>query len=79
MTSHAEGTVSSSRHDNADMRLTENGACQDYFIDDERLDRCEIKKNQFDKYEIERLDSIKLRPVKSQLPKVEEMGFEIID
>ncbi len=62
------------RHDNADMRLTEMGR-EIGLVDDERWDRFEIKKNQFDN-EMKRLDSIKLKPVKETNAKVEEMGFK---
>ena len=62
------------RHDNADMRLTEMGR-EIGLVDDERWDRFEIKKNQFEN-EMKRLDSIKLKPVKETNAKVEEMGFK---
>ena len=62
------------RHDNADMRLTEMGR-EIGLVDDERWARFEIKKNQFDN-EMQRLDSIKLKPVKETNAKVEEMGFK---
>ena len=62
------------RHDNADMRLTEMGR-EIGLVDDERWDRFEIKKNQFDN-EMKRLDSIKLKPVKETNAKVEAMGFK---
>ena len=62
------------RHDNADMRLTKMGR-EIGLVDDERWARFEIKKNQFDN-EMQRLDSIKLKPVKETNAKVEEMGFK---
>ena len=62
------------RHDNADMRLTEMGR-EIGLVDDERWARFEIKKNQFDN-EMQRLDSIKLKPVKETNAKVEAMGFK---
>ena len=62
------------RHDNADMRLTEMGRAIG-LVDDERWQRFETKKYQFEK-EMKRLDSIKLKPVKETNEKVAAMGFK---
>ena len=62
------------RHDNADMRLTEMGR-EIGLVDDERWQRFETKKYQFEK-EMKRLDSIKLKPVKETNEKVAAMGFK---
>ena len=62
------------RHDNADMRLTEMGRAIG-LVDDERWQRFETKKYQFEK-EMKRLDSIKLKPVKETNEKVTAMGFK---
>ncbi|KXT84987.1 tRNA uridine 5-carboxymethylaminomethyl modification enzyme GidA [Streptococcus sp. DD11] len=62
------------RHDNADMRLTEMGRAIG-LVDDERWNRFEVKKNQFDN-EMKRLDTIKLKPIKETNAKVEALGFK---
>lgn len=62
------------RHDNADMRLTEIGR-EVGLVDDERWDRFETKKYQFEN-EMKRLDSIKLKPVKETNEKVTALGFK---
>lgn len=62
------------RHDNADMRLTEIGR-EVGLVDDERWARFETKKYQFEN-EMNRLDSIKLKPVKETNEKVAAMGFK---
>lgn len=62
------------RHDNADMRLTEIGR-EVGLVDDERWARFETKKYQFEN-EMNRLDSIKLKPVKETNEKVAALGFK---
>ncbi len=62
------------RHDNADMRLTEIGR-KVGLVDDERWARFETKKYQFEN-EMNRLDSIKLKPVKETNEKVAALGFK---
>lgn len=62
------------RHDNADMRLTEIGR-QVGLVDDERYKAFEIRKAQFEA-ELQRLDSIKLKPIVETNQKIQELGFK---
>ena len=62
------------RHDNADMRLTDFGR-QVGLVTDERWEHFQTHKHQFDK-EMERLESIKLKPIKETNEKVVSMGFK---
>ena len=62
------------RHDNADMRLTDIGR-QVGLVTDERWEHFQTHKHQFDK-EMERLESIKLKPIKETNEKVVSMGFK---
>ena len=62
------------RHNNADMRLTEIGR-QVGLVTDERWEHFQTHKHQFDK-EMERLESIKLKPIKETNEKVVSMGFK---
>lgn len=62
------------RHDNADMRLTDIGR-QVGLVDDERYQHFARHKQQFEQ-EMNRLDTIKLKPVKEINDKVMAMGFK---
>lgn len=62
------------RHDNADMRLTEIGRAIG-LVDDERWLRFETKKSQFEE-EMQRLNSIKLKPIKETNEQVKKLGFK---
>lgn len=64
------------RHDNADMRLTENGR-EIGLVDDDRWQVFQIKKNQFEN-ELKRLDSIKLKPIKETNERVKALGFKAL-
>ena len=64
------------RHDNADMRLTEIGR-EMGLVDDRRWEWFSKRKAQFDQ-EMQRLDSIKLKPVKETNMKVEALGFKAL-
>ncbi|MFS5179954.1 tRNA uridine-5-carboxymethylaminomethyl(34) synthesis enzyme MnmG [Streptococcus agalactiae] len=62
------------RHDNADMRLTEIGYEID-LVDEERYAIFKKRQMQFEN-ELERLDSIKLKPVSETNKRIQELGFK---
>ncbi|HEN5955271.1 TPA: tRNA uridine-5-carboxymethylaminomethyl(34) synthesis enzyme MnmG [Streptococcus agalactiae] len=62
------------RHDNADMRLTEIGY-EIGLVDEERYAIFKKRQMQFEN-ELERLDSIKLKPVSETNKRIQELGFK---
>ncbi|MCW1781206.1 tRNA uridine-5-carboxymethylaminomethyl(34) synthesis enzyme MnmG [Streptococcus agalactiae] len=62
------------RHDNADMRLTEIGY-EISLVDEERYAIFKKRQMQFEN-ELERLDSIKLKPVSETNKRIQELGFK---
>lgn len=62
------------RHDNADMRLTEIGY-EIGLVDEERYAIFKKRQMQFEN-ELERLDSIKLKPVSEPNKRIQELGFK---
>lgn len=62
------------RHDNADMRLTEIGY-EIGLVDEERYVIFKKRQMQFEN-ELERLDSIKLKPVSETNKRIQELGFK---
>ncbi|HFH7490614.1 TPA: tRNA uridine-5-carboxymethylaminomethyl(34) synthesis enzyme MnmG [Streptococcus agalactiae] len=62
------------RHDNADMRLTEIGY-EIGLVDEERYTIFKKRQMQFEN-ELERLDSIKLKPVSETNKRIQELGFK---
>lgn len=62
------------RHDNADMRLTEIGY-EIGLVDEERYAIFKKHQMQFEN-ELERLDSIKLKPVSETNKRIQELGFK---
>lgn len=62
------------RHDNADMRLTEIGY-EIGLVDEERYAIFKKRQMQFEN-ELERLDSIKLKPVSETNKRIQESGFK---
>ncbi|HFU9383252.1 TPA: tRNA uridine-5-carboxymethylaminomethyl(34) synthesis enzyme MnmG [Streptococcus agalactiae] len=62
------------RHDNADMRLTEIGY-EIGLVDEERYAIFKKRQMQFEN-ELERLDSIKLKPVFETNKRIQELGFK---
>ncbi|HFZ6528588.1 TPA: tRNA uridine-5-carboxymethylaminomethyl(34) synthesis enzyme MnmG [Streptococcus agalactiae] len=62
------------RHDNADMRLTEIGY-EIGIVDEERYAIFKKRQMQFEN-ELERLDSIKLKPVSETNKRIQELGFK---
>lgn len=62
------------RHDNADMRLTEIGY-EIGLVDEERYAIFKKRQMQFE-IELERLDSIKLKPVSETNKRIQELGFK---
>ncbi|HEO5554790.1 TPA: tRNA uridine-5-carboxymethylaminomethyl(34) synthesis enzyme MnmG [Streptococcus agalactiae] len=62
------------RHDNADMRLTEIGY-EICLVDEERYAIFKKRQMQFEN-ELERLDSIKLKPVSETNKRIQELGFK---
>lgn len=62
------------RHDNADMRLTEIGY-EIGLVDEERYAIFKKRQMQFEN-ELERLDSIKLKPVSETSKRIQELGFK---
>ncbi|RRA88288.1 tRNA uridine-5-carboxymethylaminomethyl(34) synthesis enzyme MnmG [Streptococcus agalactiae] len=62
------------RHDNADMRLTEIGY-EIGLVDGERYAIFKKRQMQFEN-ELERLDSIKLKPVSETNKRIQELGFK---
>ncbi|HGD6882150.1 TPA: tRNA uridine-5-carboxymethylaminomethyl(34) synthesis enzyme MnmG [Streptococcus agalactiae] len=62
------------RHDNADMRLTEIGY-EIGLLDEERYAIFKKRQMQFEN-ELERLDSIKLKPVSETNKRIQELGFK---
>lgn len=62
------------RHDNADMRLTEIGY-ETGLVDEERYAIFKKRQMQFEN-ELERLDSIKLKPVSETNKRIQELGFK---
>lgn len=62
------------RHDNADMRLTEIGY-EIGLVDEERYAIFKKRQMQFEN-ELERLDSIKLKPVSKTNKRIQELGFK---
>ncbi|HGD6478111.1 TPA: tRNA uridine-5-carboxymethylaminomethyl(34) synthesis enzyme MnmG [Streptococcus agalactiae] len=62
------------RHDNADMRLTEIGY-EIGLVDEERYAIFKKRQMQFEN-ELERLDSIKLKPVSETNKQIQELGFK---
>ncbi|HEO5137548.1 TPA: tRNA uridine-5-carboxymethylaminomethyl(34) synthesis enzyme MnmG [Streptococcus agalactiae] len=62
------------RHDNADMRLTEIGY-EIGLVDEERYAIFKKLQMQFEN-ELERLDSIKLKPVSETNKRIQELGFK---
>lgn len=62
------------RHDNADMRLTEIGY-EIGLVDEERYAIFKKRQMKFEN-ELERLDSIKLKPVSETNKRIQELGFK---
>lgn len=62
------------RHDNADMRLTEIGY-EIGLVDEERYAIFKKRQMQFEN-ELERLDSLKLKPVSETNKRIQELGFK---
>ncbi|HFH7179319.1 TPA: tRNA uridine-5-carboxymethylaminomethyl(34) synthesis enzyme MnmG [Streptococcus agalactiae] len=62
------------RHDNADMRLTEIGY-EIGLVDEDRYAIFKKRQMQFEN-ELERLDSIKLKPVSETNKRIQELGFK---
>lgn len=62
------------RHDNADMRLTKIGY-EIGLVDEERYAIFKKRQMQFEN-ELERLDSIKLKPVSETNKRIQELGFK---
>ncbi|HGI4995660.1 TPA: tRNA uridine-5-carboxymethylaminomethyl(34) synthesis enzyme MnmG [Streptococcus agalactiae] len=62
------------RHDNADMRLTEIGY-EIGLVDEKRYAIFKKRQMQFEN-ELERLDSIKLKPVSETNKRIQELGFK---
>lgn len=62
------------RHDNVDMRLTEIGY-EIGLVDEERYAIFKKRQMQFEN-ELERLDSIKLKPVSETNKRIQELGFK---